>query len=259
MPQPVAAFLHHSLILKAALADCLDDPDPKAVHKLRSTTRRLEAVLEVLNTFTDLPSLTKRSRDFRRSLRKIRRAAGDVRDLDVHRELLSHYQSMVSATELDTDLRKARKKSAKRLQQHIGAEEAEIRHALERLDIVFAQIPKLNLSGRRLIHITKGWLAPALRNLDSHHDEDLHSIRKACKTARYMAEIGSEASEAVAKLAKRLNGVQQTTGAWHDYLLLLSRAQASLPDESPFIERLYAKTNRLRKQAESKAARLLKA
>jgi len=259
MPQPVAAFLQHSLILKTALADCLEDPDPKAVHKLRSTTRRLEAVLEVLNTFTDLPSVPKRSRGFRRSLRKIRKVAGDVRDLDVHRELLSHYQSMVGATKLNTDLRKARKKRAKRLQQHIGAEEAEIRHALERLEIIFAELPELNLSGRRLIRITKGWLAPALRNLDPHQDEDLHSIRKACKTARYMAEIGSGASEAAAKLAKRLYGVQQTTGAWHDCLLLLSRAQASLPGESPFIERLYAKTKWLRKQAESKAARLLKA
>ena len=259
MPQPVAAFLQHSLILKTALADCLEDPNPKAVHKLRSTTRRLEAVLEVVNASTDLPSLTKRSRGFKRLLHKIRRAAGDVRDLDVHRELLSHYQSIVGATELYTNLKNKRKKKAKRLQQHIRAKEAEIRHTLERLEIIFVGLPYLNLSGGRLIQITRGWLAPALRNLDPHHDEDLHSIRKACKSARYMAEIGSETSEVAAKLTKRLNGVQQTTGAWHDCLLLLSRAQSSLPSESPFTERLYAKTRRLRQQAESKAAHFLKA
>jgi CHAD domain-containing protein len=259
MPQPVTAFLHHSVILKAALDDCLDDPNPKSVHKLRSTTRRLDAVLEVLNACTDLPSLPRRSRAFRRSLRKIRRTAGEIRDLDVHRELLSHYQSMDGATELDRDLQKARKKKAKGLQQHIGAEEAEIRHTLERLEIAIAELPNLNLSGGRLIHIAKGWLAPALRDLDPSRDDDLHSIRKACKTARYIAETGSDASKAAAQLAKRLYDVQQTTGAWHDCLLLLGRARATLPNESPFTERLYAKTGRLRQQAELKAAHFLKA
>ena len=29
MPQPVIAFLRHSLTLKAAIADCLEEPKPK--------------------------------------------------------------------------------------------------------------------------------------------------------------------------------------------------------------------------------------
>jgi len=45
MPQPVAVFLRQSQMLKTAIADCLDKPKPNPVHRLRSTTRRLEATL----------------------------------------------------------------------------------------------------------------------------------------------------------------------------------------------------------------------
>ena len=259
MPQPVITFLRQSLTLKAAMAACLDDPKPEAVHKLRSSTRRLEAVLEVLNSSADLPTLPKRSRAFRRSLRQIRRASGAVRDLDVHRELLSSYQAVSGATELDKELQALRKKKVKKLHRQILADEDEIRLTLDRLEATVAELSDLNLSGGNLVDAARSWLTPAVRGLNPHEDEGLHSIRKACKTARYIAEIGGESSKTAAKFAKRLENVQQTTGAWHDCLLLLNQAHASLPDKSPFTERLYVKTGLLRRRAESKAAHLLRA
>lgn len=259
MPRPVVTLLRNSLILKAAMANCLDNPKPEAVHKLRSSTRRLEAVLEVLNSSADLPTLPKRSRAFRRSLRQIRRASGKVRDLDVHCELLRTYQTIGGATELEKELQALRKKKVKKLHRQILADEDEIHRTLDRLEVAFAGLTDLNLSGENLVDAARSWLTPALRGLDPHEDEDLHSIRKACKTARYIAEMGEEASKTAAKFAKRLENVQQTTGAWHDCLLLLNRAHARLPGKSPFTEKLYAKTGLLRSQAESKAARLLRA
>jgi CHAD domain-containing protein len=259
MPQPVLTFLRQSLILKTALADCLEDPKPAAVHRLRSSARRLEAVLQVLTVSTDLATLPKRSKAFKRSLREIRRASGDVRDLDVHRELLNTYQAIGGATELEKELQALRKKKVKKLQRQILADENEIHHTLDKLEVAFAELTDLNLSGGRLIQAAQSWLAPAVRGLDPHEDEDLHSIRKACKTARYIAEIGGEASKTAATFAKRLENVQQTTGAWHDCLLLLNKANASLPAKSPFTEKLYAKTGLLRRRAESKAAHLIKA
>jgi CHAD domain-containing protein len=259
MPQPVITFLRYSLILKAAMADCLDNPKPEAVHRLRSSNRRLEAVLEVLTPSADLPALPKRSRAFKRSVREIRRISGDVRDLDVHRELLHAYEAIGGTTELEMELQALRKRKVKKLQQQILSDEDEIHHTLDRLEMTFAGLDDFNLSGGRLIHAARSWLAPAVRGLDAHEDDDLHSIRKVCKTARYIAEIGSEASKTAAKFAKRMEDVQQTIGAWHDCLLLLKHAQASLPDESPVIKKLYEKAGRLRRQAESKAAHLLRA
>ena len=259
MPQPVITFLRHSLTLKAAMAACLDAPKPEAVHKLRSSTRRLEAVLEVLNSSADLPTLPKRSKAFRRSLRQIRRTSGEVRDVDVHRELLSSYQAVSGAAELNEELQALRKKKVKKLHRQILADEDEILRTLDRLEATVAGLTDLNLSGGNLVDAARSWLTPAVRGLNPREDEDLHSIRKACKTARYIAEIGGESSKTAARFAKRMEGVQQTAGAWHDCLLLLNQANASLPGKSPFTERLYVKTGLLRRLAESKAAHLLKA
>ncbi|WP_433967761.1 CHAD domain-containing protein [Tunturiibacter gelidiferens] len=259
MPQPVMTFFRHSLDLKAALADCVDDPKPRAVHRLRSSTRRLEAVLEVLANAAELPDLAKRSKQFRRSLGDIRRSAGAVRDLDVHVELLKHLGATDGVVKLEKELQSSRKKKVKKLQRRIRAGQDEIHGALDRVEMDIAGQVDLNLSGAKLINVARSWMAPEVHGLDPSRDEDLHSIRKVCKTARYMAEIGSEASKAAAKFAKRLEDVQQTTGAWHDYLLLLNHANARLPQASAITEKLYAKAGLLRRQAESKAAHLLKA
>jgi CHAD domain-containing protein len=259
MPQPVVAFLRHSIMLKAAMAECADAPKPKTVHQLRSTTRRMEAALELLIATASLPALPKKSKAFRRSLRRLRRAAGQVRDLDVHRELLGAYKRTSDAARLEKDLDAARKKNARKLQQRIAKDEPEIRRALDKLETALAPTADLDLSGTGIVDAAQTWLAAAMHGLDLQSDDDLHSIRKACKTGRYIAEIGSEASKAAASLEKRLNGVQQTTGAWHDYLMLLKEVRDSLPEDCPLARKLHAKAEQLRHRAEAKAARLLAA
>jgi CHAD domain-containing protein len=257
MPQPVVTFLRHSLMLKAAMAKCAEAPKPKPVHHLRSTTRRMEATLELLVTTADLPPLPKKSKAFRKSLRRLRRAAGRVRDLDVHRDLLSPYKTISDTARLEQYLDVARKKEAKKLQQRLAKDEQEIQRALDKLETTLAPLTDLDLSGGGIADTAQRWLATAVHGLDLHSDDDLHSIRKACKTARYIAEIGSEASKAAASLAKRLNGVQQITGAWHDYLMLLEEVHRSLPEDSPLAGKLHLRAERLRYRAEAKAARLL--
>jgi CHAD domain-containing protein len=258
MPQPVTTFLRHSLALKAAMAECLDKPTPKTVHGLRSTTRRIEATIELLVNTADLPTLPKRSKRFSRSLRRIRRTAGGVRDLDVHSELLATYKTIGDAEDMGKEINAAREDKVKKLQQQILKDEPDIHRALDKIEAVLALAADLNLSGGGLAHIAQAALAPALRGLDPTDDDDLHSIRKACKTARYIAEIGSEASKVASGLAKRYNKIQQTIGDWHDYHMLLNEAHAALPNDSPLTEKLHAKTGSLRRQAESKAVGIMK-
>jgi CHAD domain-containing protein len=257
MPQPVITFLRHSLMLKTKMAECLNEPKPKAVHQLRSSARRIEATLELLIATADLPSVPKRSKELRRSLRKLRRASGKVRDIDVHRSLLAAYKTIADAALMDKFLNAARKTKVRKLQRRIVEDQEDILRALDELETTIASVADVNLSGGNLVQAAQSWLATAVRGLNLEHDDDLHSIRKACKTARYIAEIGSQTSKAAAKLAARLEDVQQTTGAWHDCLLLLDEANAVVRNDSPLIEKIQTKTRRLRLQAESKAGRLL--
>ena len=256
MSQPIVALLRYSLTLKAAMAECIDTPEPKPVHRLRSTTRRMEAILELLAIAADLPHIRKKEKPFRKYLRKIRQSAGEVRDIDVHLDMLAAYKSIDDAAVLEKDLNAARKKSAKKLQRRIEKDQRNIQRALDDLETILAPIVDFDLSAATLTQAAQSWLASAVKNLDPQNDEGLHSIRKACKTARYICEIGAETSQAAAKLAKHFNDVQQITGTWHDYLLLLNEAHDTLPNDSPLIEKIHARTLRLRQEAESKASHL---
>jgi CHAD domain-containing protein len=257
MPEPVTTLLRQSLILKGAIADCLDEPKPKAVHQLRSTTRRLEATVELLANSVDMPTLRHKSEPFRQTLAKIRRAAGHVRDLDVHLEMLRSYKQDRGAIQLTEDLASARKDAARKLQKRLMKNRHKVERALDSLEIALKPAVDLNLSGVKLANIARTWLASTVHNLDPHHDEELHSFRKACKTARYIAEIGSDDAKAAATLTNHLVSVQQSTGAWHDCLLLLNEAHDTLPENSPLIARIHANSSRLRRKAESAARRLL--
>lgn len=79
-------------VLQENLAKCADDPDVDPVHETRTGTRRLQATLEEL--VRAMPdddhgqSVCAAATAVMRQLKKIRRAAAPVRDLDVHRKLL---------------------------------------------------------------------------------------------------------------------------------------------------------------------------
>lgn len=79
-------------VLQENLAKCADDPDVDPVHDTRTGTRRLQATLEELvRTMPDDDhgqSVCAAATTVMRQLKKVRRAAAPVRDLDVHRKLL---------------------------------------------------------------------------------------------------------------------------------------------------------------------------
>lgn len=79
-------------VLQENLAKCADDPDVDPVHDTRTGTRRLQATLEeLLRAMPDDDhgqSVCAAANAVMRQLKKIRRAAAPVRDLDVHRKLL---------------------------------------------------------------------------------------------------------------------------------------------------------------------------
>jgi CHAD domain-containing protein len=259
MPQPVTSLLRQSLMLKAAAAACLDKPKPKPVHQLRSATRRIEATLELLALSGETSDLKRRSKSLRTSLRTIRRAAGSVRDLDVHRELLEAYRKAGAIATLEKKLSAARDKAARKLQKKLEKNLHRIEDALDKLEIALQPALDLEVSGDELARIARRWFAEAVRDLDLQHDDDLHSVRKACKTGRYLAEIGGDASKVAARVATRFESAQEALGAWHDHLLLLSEARASLGDESKVIAEIEADTRRLRERGGSITRRLVSA
>jgi CHAD domain-containing protein len=257
MPQPVTVFLRQGLMLKTAVADCLKKTSPKRVHRLRSTTRRIEATLELLVLSTGISRIQKQSKPLQRSLRKLRRAAGDVRDVDVQYDLLAPYNRTPDAKRLREDLAAIRKKAERKLIKRLEQEQKKIELRLNNLEAILSPALDLDLSGAKLITVTQNWFAENIRGLDPQHDQDLHTLRKASKTARYLAETGVDASKAAATLAARYEAAQKSLGEWHDHFLLLHQAHTRLPPNSETIEQIQEDTERLHQRADTAAGQLL--
>jgi CHAD domain-containing protein len=74
--------------LEASVLLCLAKPGKVAVHRLRTSTRRVQAQLELLSMLPDLPPHGPQARKAVRLLKQFRQAAGQVRDIDVQRDLV---------------------------------------------------------------------------------------------------------------------------------------------------------------------------
>ncbi|HTC75922.1 MAG TPA: CHAD domain-containing protein [Edaphobacter sp.] len=257
MPQPVTVFLRQALMLKAAIPACLKKAAPDRVHHLRSTTRRIEATLELLVLSANISRIKKESKPLERSLRKVRRAAGAVRDADVQSDLLATYNRTPDSKLLREDLTAVRKKAERKLTKRLEQEQKKIELRLNNLEAILSPALELSLSGAKLITVTQSWFAENVRGLDPQHDQDLHTLRKASKTARYLAEIGGDASKAAATLAARYEAAQKSLGEWHDHFLLLHQAHTRLPPNSETIEQIQEDTERLHQRADDDASHLL--
>jgi len=193
----------------------------------------------------------------RKALRKIRRAAGNVRDLDVHRHLLKAFKKSADTVRLDDGLASERENAAASLRDQLEKNQKKILQLLDDLETELKPALGLNVSSKDLVQFTRSWFAKKACDLNPLQDDELHSIRKAGKTARYIAESGAETSKVTTALASRFELAQETLGAWHDHLLLLEEAQAVLPKQSPTIEQIQQRATKLRHQANSTAKHLL--
>jgi CHAD domain-containing protein len=246
-------------------------PKVEEVHHLRTGTRRVEATLETLAREAGTRGLGRPSEDARqqwlRQLKKVRRAAGTVRDLDVHRELLADNflpatdtapdkvaadlaeataaaatgsvvitPLMEQARSLD-DWLKARRSAAADalgtiLNDHadglLNAEHQFLGEIAKRRAVLLrAHRPAVRLALEDYLR-----LMDAMPLLDK---ENLHDFRKGAKKARYVAE--SDDNDPAAKaIAKAIRRVQDAIGDWHDWVVVAEEAHEALREDGSLLQ-----------------------
>lgn len=210
---------------------CADRPDADAVHRLRVATRRGLAALEA---FDEL--LPRRRRDwFRRRLRRIRRVAGEARDLDV---LVQTLGPDATAAEMPPGPR-ARARlvamlSRQRLQSrqpiralHDRLVTADWTGRLERLlDRVTSRGRDETFAGyavRRFKPLLRRFFDRADRRLED--DRELHRLRIEGKKIRYTLEIFASvfAPRMRTRCEESLQRLQATLGTFTDHAAAADR------------------------------------
>jgi CHAD domain-containing protein len=253
MANLTSTFEHLHTDLAETLVACRAHPDSNAVHRLRTSTRRIEALLR--KVLDDHPRATRLRGKIKRALqqlRKVRRAAGPVRDLDVQRKLVAEITEKSRIVEsiehrnelsgeckvLDDCLHRRRKQSAAKLIKILKVAEPTLERALEQIPDAMANMHETSpfKTARRLV------LDNSL-DLNDVSGDRLHRYRKRTKAARYLAEMQKN-SPLAQRLAKRLKRVLDDIGRWHDLMLLGQEAKVVLRKHSILTQAIKAERNR---------------
>jgi CHAD domain-containing protein len=224
------------------------------VHHLRTTVRRLEEHL-------DNPPAK-----IAKSLKKLRKKAGKVRDIDVHLDLLrpalpvdgfksaTPARSVVRSQEkLRSILENKRDSQSTRLQNLVE----EFTPLLEsRLPMLIEQRRRSKLSmedARQQAHRARQRFLQWTRQIPEDEDR-LHRLRINTKRLRYSLEPLEFCPDA-ATVAEKFKQVQDAIGDWHDWVTLQQLAQRRLnsPGAAPVIKALEARAGREYRRARRSA------
>ena len=253
--------------LKQNLELCAKDAAIDAVHDIRTGTRRIEAMLDTILRERSQPvhreglpleqglqpdDLSKAAQRWLRILKRIRRTAAPVRDLDVHRKLLEKFkrrkkavvagESAVESEDVPAILPSPVEQQADDLdawlkQTRHGHAEPLMNAApkwASGIDAQLASVGEAMRKGPRRRNASRSAAATALEafarlatQMQQLDAGNLHDFRKGAKKARYMAESGG-ADEHAGAVGKALKRLQDEIGDWHDWLVLAEEAREAL-------------------------------
>jgi CHAD domain-containing protein len=215
---------------------------PKDVHKLRTASRRVEAIAGVLEAADG-----KKSRRLVKSIEPVRKAAGGVRDMDVlltYARKLARNSDGESLTHLVAHLETARQQYAEELQHALHHRRKAVLEDLKEYSKFVASAAKHAHSHSRSdehasraqeeIHSSAMNVIRELGDWKPLDAGNLHEFRLKVKQLRYTLQLDAQAD---ASLVEALGDVQRRIGDWHDWhqleaiareVLVLEQGQALL-------------------------------
>jgi CHAD domain-containing protein len=212
--------------LRKALKRLPADPSTQEVHSLRTETRRLEAIVEAL-----MLDHKKKTRQLLKAVTPVRKAAGDVRDMDVLVDnvlALSHDHEDDSLVRLVEHLGEKRVASARDLRHTVAAQRKDACRTLKEYSrLVGKQFPgkKNTLTSTAPAPME---LATELSKWPALNEENIHPFRIKVKQLRYMLQLAEKADK---EIVDALGIVKDEVGDWHDWQELARIAKGVLDPE----------------------------
>ncbi|HEU4587545.1 MAG TPA: CHAD domain-containing protein [Gemmatimonadales bacterium] len=211
----------------AARARLGQPEDSEALHDFRVSLRRLRSCLRSYRAELG-DSVPGRAR---RELRKLARAAGESRDIEVYQAWVAAQEPMVKAYQrpglawLKARLQQRRARADRRLHRRVERDFADIERRLrDRLPVYRARVGvsavregSLAAVLARLVLQLAGELQFRLGLVRSIADQhEIHEVRIAAKRLRYLLEPVAPELELARDLVTQLVAVQDTLGELHD-------------------------------------------
>jgi CHAD domain-containing protein len=211
-----------TLMPKVLLSD-----DPATIHDLRVWSRRLQQALRVIHPAAKPP----KSKKVLGVLRRVRRALGPCRNLDVNLDLIKekHQHSGAAAVQrawgaVQKELEVKRGTFLERARHEVSRHDlfSFIARAQALIDAADSDADPVEILEKGIAKSMKEWqeaFASATEQRDGVH---LHEFRIAGKRLRYRVELLAELGENKAKpLVEALKQLQNALGDWHDRSVLV--------------------------------------
>jgi CHAD domain-containing protein len=205
--------------LSRQLSKLAKTPSASNVHKFRTYSRRVEALVEDL-----VPSPKRKDRRLLKQLARLRKKGGKVRDLDVQVAALRGLKLPQEAgrkSQLLRVLADDRASREKKLEKAFDKQQAsQLRKGLKRSA---ARIEMPDSTAELLDRAMR----PVLKlgaNQGPLTEKRVHQYRIVGKRARYLAEVAGDDPQAK-QVVEHLKRMQDVIGDWHDWLKLTERAE----------------------------------
>ena len=199
-----------------------EDPNREAVHDFRTTSRRLETLLDLL-----LPARDRNQQKLLKLLSRIRRRAGRIRDIDVQLAALRSFkvpQEPRRKTQLMHRLIDFRVQHEQKLAKLLKK-----KALIEGKRRILRASQSLHARSTRDPLVVANEILRATSTAGPLDDEILHRYRIAVKRARYAAEYAPRSAERDRFIAG-LKQLQDALGSWHDWMTLTRTASQQLGD-----------------------------
>ena len=205
--------------LSRQLSKLANKPAASNVHKFRTYSRRVEALVEAL-----VANPKRKDKRLLKLLVRLRKKAGRVRDLDVQIAALRSLKLPQEAGRKSQLLRILVDERAAR-EQKLGKafDQEQVSQLRKRLKRCAVKVEVPNSTAELLDRAIR----PVLQlgaNQGPLSEKRVHQYRIAGKRARYLAEIAGDDPRAK-QLIEQLKRMQDVIGDWHDWLKLTERAE----------------------------------
>lgn len=214
-----------------------DPPTPEEVHNVRTQTRRIEAVARAFRL-----EEKKSGSALVKKLKPIRKAAGDVRDMDVLTDFAASLDpagDRECRLELMEHLAARRTKSAKKLAKKVTSMAKQVRASLKHigklaeagLDADGKSHKATTSESRKVREKSMQSMASSfqieqdLRGWPRLTSKNIHPFRLKVKEWRYILELGQNSDSG---LLDALGEVKDQIGLWHDWNELSGIANEAL-------------------------------
>ncbi len=219
-------------------------PAPEKIHQLRTSVRRLESSLEVMDV-----GAKKLKKRLTRNLAILRKRLGKIRDMDVFTDHAISVGSTTSDRECLVQLLEylgtKRSRQAKKLRNASKAVAPQLERDLRNLDEALQEAASDSGPNAQPVIASQSDSDVPLRDLAADldnpailHRGNLHPYRLKVKEFRYLLQLSRE--EHSRKLVNELGEVKDAIGEWHDLeeLVLIARNVVRQGGRSKLIRQL---------------------